>query len=579
MGFLTMRDGKTEPVRSDERLVPAFWNLAERFGFKVGVIGWYASWPAEEVNGFLISDRIGYHQVKGSAERSATGLTYPPELHDEITPIWRRIEENLGPQATGRFFNPGEGGRVAIDQERLDTFVGILRTTELYRALVPWLLDRDNPDLMAVYFEGTDSAGHLFAEFQPPPLPGTDERMAEQLGEAFDRYYEYIDTVVGEIVAKLDPAETTLIIVSDHGFKSGEARPRVPSKSEHGDQAPIWHRPEGVILLWGRSVRSGVELPESSLFDVLPTTFRALGAPLAQNLPGRVIEEAFNPELLAHEVPSVDVYAALERPEEFADVDLPSDEVIAKLQALGYVGSTGGPVEGGQSSLPLNRFNLGVVLLNDGKRSEALEIFRSLQQEVPQFALGYLGEGLVLLQERRFADATAVMEKAVALGSEFPAIHAALGEAYLGMGRPADAVRSLNHALELDAGDGRTALLLGQITAGNGRHDRAEPLFERALQFCDSSLDRAAAAVGLAVVNEERRDLEKAAQLYEEALRILPDFPRALERYGNLELYRGEHDHALELLSRLVQVSGGSESTRALYDRALSIAGMEKEAP
>jgi len=34
-GFLTIRDGKTEPVRSDERRLRAFWNVASDFGVRV----------------------------------------------------------------------------------------------------------------------------------------------------------------------------------------------------------------------------------------------------------------------------------------------------------------------------------------------------------------------------------------------------------------------------------------------------------------------------------------------------------------------------------------------------------------
>jgi tetratricopeptide (TPR) repeat protein len=591
MGFLTMRDGKTEPVRSDERRVPAFWNLAGRFGFKVGVVGWYSTWPAEEVNGFLVSDRIGYHQVRGSADRVKTGLVYPPSLYEEIEPTWRQIEERLDAQAAARFFRAGElrpgesGAYVQIEQDRLDTFVGVLRTTELYRALTPYLLERYDPDLMAVYFEGTDSVGHLFAEYAPPALPGVDPRMADHLGATFDRFYEYIDAVVGELVSRLDAERTTLLVISDHGFKSGEARPRVPSKTAHADQAPLWHRPEGILLMWGRGVRKGIELPESSIFDVLPTAFRALGAPLAENLRGKPIDAAFTPDLLAHRVPKVDDYGPLEAQTRTAEAELPSDEVIAKLQALGYVGSHPssapwgtGAIDRGQASLPLNRFNLGVVLLNDGKRAEALEAFRSLQREMPKFAPGFLGEGLVLIQEQRFERATQVLERAVALGSEFPAIHAALGEAYLGLDRMQEAAVALHRALELDAGDGRTALLLAQLEMGDRDFASAAAHFATASSLAEAPLDRAAAHIGLAIVAEEGRRLEEAAEQYERALRIVPRLPRALERYGNLELYRNRFDHALELFSTLVEVSEESVQSLALYGRALRIAGREEEA-
>ncbi len=590
VGFLTVRNGKTEPVRSDERQVRAFWNSASEMGVSVGVIGWYASWPAEKVNGFLVSDRVGYHQVRGSAARENSRLVYPEALLPEIDSIWAQVESSLGPQSAARFFTAGgeaQGKRVPIDQDRLDTFVGVLRTTELYRALLPRFVDRFDPDLTAVYFEGTDSVGHLFAEFADPPLVGADPEIARHLGPAFDRYYEYIDTVLGEIVARLDPERTTLMLISDHGFKTGEARPRASTRSQHGDQAPLWHRPEGVLLMWGRGVRRGVELPEASIYDVLPTAFRALGVPLALNLEGRPVDAAYTAELLAHPLRSVDDYEALGRRERLDDVDLPGDEVLAKLRALGYIGGSderdvgmtvGQGVAEGQAGLPLNRYNLGMVLLNDGRREEALEVFRALQSEAPQFPLGFLGEGMVRIQQGEFSAAARTLERAATSGSEFPAVHAALGEAYRGLGRNDEAIRAFRRALELDGSNGRTALLLGRIELQEQQFDRAAPLLEKARRFSDSAVDRAGACVGLAVVAEENRDLEAADRLYREALHHRPDFPRALERFGNLELFRNRFDHGAELLGRLVEVTHEDGRAMALYGRALILAGRPDEA-
>src|SRR5262249_20595189 len=84
IGFLTERNGRTEPVRSDERKVRAFWNVASDLGVPVGVVGWYASWPAEPVRGFLVSDRAGSHQVGGGAGAPSAGLAWPPDIVPEI---------------------------------------------------------------------------------------------------------------------------------------------------------------------------------------------------------------------------------------------------------------------------------------------------------------------------------------------------------------------------------------------------------------------------------------------------------------------------------------------------------------
>jgi predicted AlkP superfamily phosphohydrolase/phosphomutase/tetratricopeptide (TPR) repeat protein len=592
VGFLTSRAGKTEPVRSDERRVRAFWNIATDLGVPVGVLGWYASWPAETVNGFLISDRIGTHQVRGTAAPATTGLATPASIVPEIERVRAAVDKEVDDRAAAQFFSAGgkQGGAyVMVDRSSLDTFVGILRTTELYRRLAPMLLDRFDPSLFAVYFEGTDAVGHLFAQFAPPALPGTDPVAARHLAPAFDRYYETIDGVIGEMVNLLDPERATLVIVSDHGFKTGPRRPTTPSVTAYANQAPAWHRSEGVLLLWGRGVRRGASVPDSSLYDVLPTVFRLLDLPLAETLKGKPVEAAFTPELLAGSVPTVPDYEAVGERERAVAGELPAGEALEKLRALGYIGGSSGagdtddreprpgPMDG-QSGVPLNRYNEGLILMNAGKSREALEVFTALQRDEPSFALGYLGNGLVLLRERRAAEAVTVLETAVRIDPRLAAAQAALGEAYLMADRREPARRALARSIEIDPSNGRTAFLLAQLHFERREFRRAGQLYESARSLAEKPRDRAGACVGLAVIAEEDRRLDDAEGLYEQALGIIPDFPPALERYANLQLYRQRPERAVELLGRLVAARPDSPQAFALYGRALSFAGKDRRA-
>ena len=52
----TPKTGQKVPVSGDSRAVPAVWNVASAAGKKVGVVGWWATHPAEEVTGFFVSD-------------------------------------------------------------------------------------------------------------------------------------------------------------------------------------------------------------------------------------------------------------------------------------------------------------------------------------------------------------------------------------------------------------------------------------------------------------------------------------------------------------------------------------------
>ncbi len=60
--FIVYKDPK-KPTRgtlvsSEDRKTLALWNIASALGRSIGFVGWWASWPAEPVNGWMVSDRL-----------------------------------------------------------------------------------------------------------------------------------------------------------------------------------------------------------------------------------------------------------------------------------------------------------------------------------------------------------------------------------------------------------------------------------------------------------------------------------------------------------------------------------------
>jgi hypothetical protein len=79
------RAGEGEPVTSAERLVPAVWNILSDRGVTTGVVGWWATWPAESLNGYLVTDRVAYQLFGFRPDRSqGEGKTWPPDLYAAI---------------------------------------------------------------------------------------------------------------------------------------------------------------------------------------------------------------------------------------------------------------------------------------------------------------------------------------------------------------------------------------------------------------------------------------------------------------------------------------------------------------
>jgi hypothetical protein len=55
------------PITSDFRQVPALWNLTGRAGLRSGFVGWWASYPAEPVQGYMISNLVPFRGPRPGA--------------------------------------------------------------------------------------------------------------------------------------------------------------------------------------------------------------------------------------------------------------------------------------------------------------------------------------------------------------------------------------------------------------------------------------------------------------------------------------------------------------------------------
>jgi len=76
--------GALLPVTSAMRRVPALWTLMSRQEVNVDVVAWWATWPAERINGHMVSDRVSYSLFEFDLPPEGTGTTWPPEYFAAI---------------------------------------------------------------------------------------------------------------------------------------------------------------------------------------------------------------------------------------------------------------------------------------------------------------------------------------------------------------------------------------------------------------------------------------------------------------------------------------------------------------
>jgi predicted AlkP superfamily phosphohydrolase/phosphomutase len=71
--------------------------------------------------------------------------------------------------------------------------------------------------LFFFYFSSLDLNGHMMWRLTDPSHPAYDAALAAQYGTALEEFYQQIDQVLGEVLARID-SNTTLLVLSDHGF-------------------------------------------------------------------------------------------------------------------------------------------------------------------------------------------------------------------------------------------------------------------------------------------------------------------------------------------------------------------------
>lgn len=556
--------GERQPVTSVQRKVPTFWEILSREGVESGVTAWWASWPADPLRGYMVSDRLAYQLFGFRADvADATGKTWPPDLYESIRPKivapesvpWSDVRPYLsGPRETESAFDEEE-------RELLRELRTLIASGRTYRDIALDLSARFEPRLEVVYFEGTDTVGHLFMPYRPPALPGIAPDRIEAFGEVVDRYYETADRYLGQLLeGKGD--DWTVMVLSDHGFASDATRPRTTdSRIGHGGAAD-WHRRFGILILSGARVRAGAKLEEARIYDVAPTVLALFGHPVPESWPGRVLGPALDPEFLRAHPVRYSAEDPVRRPASHDAASLRDPSAAAlmeKLQTLGYIGPTapggaGTAGEGGGDSVnALN--NQGVTLLAEGRYAEAEREFRRGLERSPDSALFRFNLALALRFQGREDEAERLLREALESPATLRMAGVVLVEMLLDRGRVDEAEEIVDRVLRFEPDSAQALTLAGRIEEARGDLAAARDLWERATGLDpDAALPRN----HLGTLARGAGDLAAAERWYLEAIEADPYFMGA---YNNLALVyqqRGERQRAIDLYGRALAKSPGN---------------------
>lgn len=204
----TSVDYETEYVSSDARHAKAAWNIFNDLGWKTGLFSWWATWPAEDINGYTVTDL---------AVLDSRGGIQPESLAKGMELLSLRT---LGLDLVGISLSEALPVPTSIDDPVFfETAHSVLnRIDKLFGPNSLYAFDRERPDVLMQIYGGTDAAQHLFLKHHDAskfPYP-VDPVLREKYKDFIREIYMNQDRLIGEYL-KRSGSDTHIIVLSDHG--------------------------------------------------------------------------------------------------------------------------------------------------------------------------------------------------------------------------------------------------------------------------------------------------------------------------------------------------------------------------
>ncbi len=472
------KTGARAPISRLYRKVDAFWNMLSRNQRTVDMVGWLATDPAETISGVMVTDKFGYvaYAPGDSARASASSLS-PRNRERELAALAVHSSDVTDAEIA-RFVDvpANEIARHHGDfdpKDPLNNLIHLYASTRTFQNIAVHLLKADAPDVLAVYFEWVDAMSHLFMLHAPPQMPDVPAAEYARYHKAVEEAYVVQDEILGAIMALMDE-RTVLMVISDHGFKSGAVRLRNRPEIWAGNAAK-WHQIDGMVGFFGAGVTKGTTIQGASILDVAPTILALQGLPRASDMPGSPIASAFDVAVIS--TFSNERVATLDGPRGEAHSDASSSaadaETMKKLEALGYLTPDNADAHN----------NLGQRYQERGDYMKAIDAYKQAIAMRPNFYSAYNNLAVCYGKIKMYTEAEEALRKCISIKpDDFYAMNN-LAVMYIQTGRVEAGGRMAEQAVRIEPGYANGHVTLGSAYAMTKRFDEAEREFREALRL------------------------------------------------------------------------------------------------
>ena len=523
---------RNRPVDSATRRVPALWEISEAFGRESMVVNWWTAWPPRA--GGAVTYDTPVDQIRGAVD--------PTDFAARIKPL-EMAPESLGYQQVGRFLNitaaEYDDSMARRDpNDPVTVFRNVLAKTWSDHRVAINLYRQEEPLVFMMQYEGTDVVNHLFGPYHPPYREGIDQTRFRRYWPAVANYYSEIDRLIGEWMRVL-PDDTTVIVMSAHGFRWGKTRPRV---QPIGRSALSDHRSTGVLIAYGNHVVPSRGTHTMSLYDVAPTALGILGLPKSAEMPGQFASWMLKDVQPVESVRVVSYSEFVGGRATGVHPPIDAGRYTRELQAMGHLfdpsrgmqpvleDEDGNAIQTAATPIPPQQWasyawynNQGIDLRKQNKLKEASEMFAHAIELNPSHPTPYLNLAMTLFDRQQYTPADEMfltaITKGLPNGDQWIADFAAL---YRSRNMTSRAIQVLYQGRKLYPQSALIAANLGSALAQSERYTEGLPELERALGLQPSST---LALNNLGTFYAKQKDYGRALDFWYRSLAINPGQP------------------------------------------------------
>ena len=534
-------------VTSTSRKTKAIWNILMQNGLKTNVIGWWPSHPTEPINGVMVSNH--FHQVGDKVQKSMPNSVHPQNLTEVFE--FLKVHPNEFNQNHILPFVPTATKETFEKDERIGTVAKLLAEATNIQSVATWVLDNTEWDFTGVYFDAIDHFSHAFMNYLPPKLNSISEQDFELYNEVVYSAYRYHDMILGTLLEKISP-DTTVILMSDHGFHSDHLRPQFMSYEPAG--VAQQHRNQGIFVIKGPGIKKDELIHGASLLNITPTILSIFGLPSGKDMDGFPLIQIFDEPKLPPMIDSWDSIAGdcgTHNKEEQLDPVL-AQQALMQLVELGYIENPGDDmVENAKVAEMEQKYNLARLYVGSNRESLAIPLFEELWawnksegRFANRLARCYINSGNYTKAQQLLDEYASSSPNYRLSKEEIEAINKKRKEE----GKKEDKEsqkeqKRIRKHQDINYWTRQNEVVIGEILLAQNKLKKAEEQFEKLHQANPNSLDL---LMKLAHIATLQKQFDKAETLYNGVLLKNPHSEIALASLASLYISTKEYEQATE---------------------------------